>query len=53
MGNYFHYIFKNSIKKSKDRLESVKFRCLLTKKSLFLRSINLLKLRITIIFGKI
>lgn len=54
MGNYFHDIFKNSIKKiGKDRLESVKFRCLLTKKSLFLRSTNLLKLPITIIFGKI
>ena len=33
MENYFHYIFKNPIKKiGKDRLESVKFRCLLTKK---------------------
>ena len=53
MENYFHYIFKISIKKiGKDRLESVKFRCLLTKRFLFLRSTNLLKLRITIILAK-
>ena len=53
IGNYFHRFLNNSIKQiCKDKIRKWIFRCLLTKRSLFLRSTNLLKLRIIIILVK-